>query len=520
MKVSEKRSVCRMREFFRKNREDLIVGGVSFLLAVFFVLIFSISTSPIYRSDYYALGGTYDGGDSLHFQTDGVNWLNGKLPYRDGFDHKGPIIFLANALGWILGGGSRYGIMFFQIIALSVFIFFVWKISQLAKKSYLWGGISVVVTLIFVTACYAMGNSVQEYNLPFLAIATYFLVKYFYQDKLGKHHPKYAFAYGMAFGASLLLQATNMIAICAGVLVILVILVKEKEWKNLWQNILMGLAGILVLWVPFALYFLLNGAFGEFVYCTLLFNFSYADKIGSWLHGANGFVVRNFITVYLPFFCAIVAAALAFVRGKKAYAAMLGVSFLLEAYFFLSGTAFYHYVLPCIFQIGLLLNEIILFKHKDTACDVAYVGMVGVIAMLTYDQMVNRASTLMDDYNAVGAASVNGIGYEQLMDKYANEIHKQSFTAFGDMSLKGIYVRYGIIPYNKFFMIQNWCASFTDEIDAETREDLSENHAEYFLVDERFVEESELGIREILKEHYSLLDRDGDYSMYKLKNEG
>ena len=83
--------------------------------ATLFVLLFSYSTSPLY-SNYLTYGGEASAGDSLQFQTIGKAWLDGAIPYRDALDHKGPLLFFINMLGFLLGGGTRYGIVILQII--------------------------------------------------------------------------------------------------------------------------------------------------------------------------------------------------------------------------------------------------------------------------------------------------------------------------------------------------------------------------------------------------------------------
>ncbi len=507
-----------MKEFWRKHWQKLVLMVALIAVAAGFVLVFSISTSPIYR-DYYAYGGEVDGGDSLHFQSDGQNWLNGKLPYRDFFDHKGPIIFLVNMIGWWIGGANRYGIMVLQVVTLTITLYYVWKMSQLAKKSSLWGAISVVVTLVFMTSCYNVGNTVQEYNLPFIAIATYYLMRYFYQDEPREHNPWWAFIYGIAVGACLLLQMTHAIPIGAGVLVIVVMLITQKRWKNLWQNLAMGLAGILVMWVPFALYFSLSGAFGDFIYCTIGYNLSYAQNIGSWLHGMNGSSIRYFLATFVPFFCVGVATILAFVRKKRAYAAMLAITFMLEAYLFLSGSGYSQYAIPTLCQVAILLNEILLFEHKEQVRTLLYIAMIAIMAMLTYNQLTNRAETLVDQYNDIRAAGVSGIGYEKLLEENLDEISNSTFTAYGLTDMKGLYVRYKLIPYNKFFVIQNWCARFAEEIKKATREDFENRHAEYMLVNEDAAKDEAYGIEDVLRKYYKLIGKDGEYGLYRLKSE-
>ena len=64
-----------------------------FLVAIFFVTIFSYTTSPLYTT----LGDTPD---SPIFQIIGKYWVQGYVPYQDLWDLKGPYIFLVNAVGY------------------------------------------------------------------------------------------------------------------------------------------------------------------------------------------------------------------------------------------------------------------------------------------------------------------------------------------------------------------------------------------------------------------------------------
>jgi len=51
-----------------------------------------------------------------------IGWLitQGKIPYRDVWDHKPPVIFFINALGLWLSGGSRWGVWGMEAVFLSL----------------------------------------------------------------------------------------------------------------------------------------------------------------------------------------------------------------------------------------------------------------------------------------------------------------------------------------------------------------------------------------------------------------
>lgn len=506
-----------MRDFFQNYWRVLLLYLAIFLIATAFVLLCSFSTSPVYSS-YYSYGGPPDGGDSLHFQTDGLSWLHGQVPYRDFFDHKGPLIFFFNMLGLWLGGGSRYGIVPLQILSLTIALIFIWKISQLVQKSHLWGWICIIVSLILMASPYNVGNFVQEYNFPFMVAAMYFMVKYFYDQKQGEHNPRWAFVYGISLGSCLLLQITDALPIGVGILVILVLLIMQRRWQNLGKNLLYGLAGLLVIYLPFVLYFAIQGAFGDFIYASIIFNLGYATKVGSWLSTMTGDSIMSFLVIFVAYFCGLGATILALVRKKWPYAIMLSICSLLETYLFLSGHMFGQYPFPFSFQIVLFLNELILFEHSDKIRNLVFIAMVTIISMFTYQQLLDRAAALVDVYRAIRATSYGQPDFEPLVNKYYEDIQATSFNTYvGGLETKGVYVRYNIIPSSRFPLIQSWLASFSDRTHDEILAELEDNRTEYLLTTKVSESDPLCDITSIIEKYYILIDRNGDYLMYKLK---
>lgn len=83
------------------------------------VLLFSFSTSPVYPK--------YWGSDSAQFQTIRKSWAEGRIPYIGTFDHKGPIIFWINMLGYKCLG--RNGVVLCQIAFLFCTLVGIYKIT-------------------------------------------------------------------------------------------------------------------------------------------------------------------------------------------------------------------------------------------------------------------------------------------------------------------------------------------------------------------------------------------------------
>lgn len=316
------------------------------IIVISFVTLFSYSTSVLYPN-YYGLDY---GGDAAQFLTIGKAWAEGKVPYRELFDHKGPIIFFVDMLGFFLFG-NKSGIMIFQIGALFVACLFVYKISGLCgKSSRAYGITAILVSLIVLQACYCNGNSVEEYCLPFITSSVYFQVKYlseYASDKKSNvyHNPWIAFLYGVTFAVGFLTRLTNVLPVCMGVLEITVLLIVQKQFQNLLQNIIGFLSGFLVLFLPFFAYFAAYGAAWDFLYATIGFNIEYSTAMSSWLRSATSGNVISFFKQYGAFFACGFSVPLAFRRKKYTLTVLYVLWFLAEGYLFGSGQSFVQYAI-------------------------------------------------------------------------------------------------------------------------------------------------------------------------------
>lgn len=257
------------RNFLKTEAGQLFILGICFIAGMF---LFSMNTSPI----------TPDmlGVDSSIFLLLGKGFASGKTLYVDLFDHKGPMIFLVNALGVSLGG--RTGIFFVQCIAGLVSLTFLYRTVRILKPDencLPWRTVLYVFipgyTYFFYT--FERGNLTEEYSLPFISISLFLFCKYAVNsDKSSAHSPAYAVFYGISFATLALFRLNNAIAVCAGIFVIFCNLLYKKETKNLFFNLAAGLFGMAVIIVPIVLYFDSKSALDEMIYATFLHNFEIA----------------------------------------------------------------------------------------------------------------------------------------------------------------------------------------------------------------------------------------------------
>ena len=86
----------------RKERRLLSAASALALLCALLALFVASTSSPRYATNFWT--------DSNLYFTIGRGMTRGLMPYRDLFDHKGPLIFLLYALGALLEFDPLYDI--------------------------------------------------------------------------------------------------------------------------------------------------------------------------------------------------------------------------------------------------------------------------------------------------------------------------------------------------------------------------------------------------------------------------
>ena len=194
------------------------------------------------------------GTDSSVFKTVTLMMEHGMMPYKDSFDHKGPLLYIINYVGNLISGYR--GIWVIELIFLSVTIFFIYKISRLTVNI----GHSVIVTFVSLSLLFPYfegGNLTEEYAMTFIAVALWIFLDYFINEKVTFIRLSIC---GFCMGAVLMLRA-NMITvwICFAIAV-LVKTVREKKTTDIPYFIGAFTFGLLVITVPVAVWLAKNDA--------------------------------------------------------------------------------------------------------------------------------------------------------------------------------------------------------------------------------------------------------------------
>ncbi len=338
---------------------------IIFLLYSLALLFFCTTSSPFY------LMNTWN--DSNIFFTMGKSMMHGLVPYKDLFEQKGPLLFLLNGLGYLMSRTSYTGVYIIQSISLSFVLYFAYRTARLYINES-WSRIAAILLPLFIyygTSYSGGGNSAEEYTLPFMMISMYYFIRYFSAEEHKKHKPIVMFIHGMMSGCILLIKF-NIVGFWLGFGALIILrLAYLKEYKNIFMNIIMGITGVLVVFIPYIIYALITKSLSDAISTYLLLNFSYADEYSNTAERFHSlrllaFTIGKIIVVH-PFLTAsILVSLISFPYGGRRISSWgryaLGSSSLI---FFLAiygaGHSSKYYIIP--FTVFTLLGIIVLFEH-------------------------------------------------------------------------------------------------------------------------------------------------------------
>jgi len=263
-------SFRKIKQISSRNWFPVIFLPVAFL----FLLYGSVSTSPLYVTE---------GFDSTVFKNMGVIILQGKTPYVDYFDHKGPILYFIQALGqWLYAG--RIGIFMLQVLNLWGICVFLFKMAGLLvsrAKACLMLFPALAVYLLFICE----GNHTQEWGLLPVSIVSFLALRFMtYQ----RHEPfswQVAFIFGLCFGYVFYIQPNDAVAQIGGLLTgIGLYLLYHKRYNDVLR-LVGGFSGAVVfVTLPLFCYFASRHALADWYYGMITHNKLYAGGVSNMLH--------------------------------------------------------------------------------------------------------------------------------------------------------------------------------------------------------------------------------------------
>lgn len=297
--------------------------------------------------------------DSGCFLYIGQNWLKGMVPYRDMWDHKGPLLYLLNAIGILINGFK--GVLFLQILMTGAGLYFLFYTLQKFVNSV--AALIIAFTgVFFLFFIHQSGNQTEQWAIGFQGI-TLFL--YLGGKKETTVDKKKWLCIGIFMACSFLLRP-NQIALWMVIAVFEVYnLVRRQQNGALFiRKFLLGLSGFLLPVTLFSLYFFSHNALDDMLDCLFRFNFIYTENANSDLINSVIAGFANIPSLWLVLVVTAVSPLLLFKnKGNYQYYVFGLMWWIFEILFStMAGPGHLHYyiqwVLPVLFLFGISLYHL------------------------------------------------------------------------------------------------------------------------------------------------------------------
>lgn len=256
-----------IKSSIKRNWKDILI-----ITAVYAIVSFIFLTkSPIHpwkKSDI--------GTDSSVFKTIAFMMEKGYSPYRDSFDHKGPVIYILNYLGNLISPYSGIWIIEYVFLALT-FVLNHYTVNKILKVSNILSFIAVLTGAGLLFTYFDGGNLVEEYAMPFISIGNLVfldcLINYNYA-------PYKTIICGASFAIVLLLRA-NMIGLwIVFVITVFFKMLSQRKLKELLSCIGWFVLGVCIIAVPIICWMLVKDIIKEFWFDYIQFNLIYSSAEG------------------------------------------------------------------------------------------------------------------------------------------------------------------------------------------------------------------------------------------------
>lgn len=300
--------------------------------------------------------------DANCFFTVGKSMTGGMVVYRDIFEQKGLLLYVIHALAYLISNDTFFGVFVFEVISASAVMIFAFKILFLydcKKSAFIFAPLFSAV--IYSSHAFCQGDSAEEFCLPFLMCGLYLSLK---SLKLKKpFSAKQLFCIGIISGCVLWIKYTMLGFFVGFVIVPLIMIIRDREWKYLLKCICFVVFGVAAVSLPVLIYFAVNGAMKDlfqvyfynnmFLYSDSVSNQSFALKILSMLHTIYKSLIDAAKKNILPAILILCGTLYELIKdGRKMLANYLVLTVFTALFIFGGGRHYDYYALPlCIFSL-------------------------------------------------------------------------------------------------------------------------------------------------------------------------
>ena len=216
-------------------------------------------------------GNCYSDTDSSVFLTIAREMLdNGRLPYRDFFDHKGVYLYLLDVFAFLTN------LALLEWLFLSITSGIIYRTLLLVVRP------RIALLFMFVWPVFLLRHSILGYGnmpeifiFPAIAYAIYYSISLIRRDGVVRHSQ--TFLLGACSGWILMMKFNYVSIYAATGCILLWMLCRDKKWKDLCLTFVSGFAGVIAAVLPGILYLWKHDIISDFVDIYIFFNLEYAN---------------------------------------------------------------------------------------------------------------------------------------------------------------------------------------------------------------------------------------------------
>ncbi len=256
----------------KRNRMELFG-----LLTVycFVLMLFCTKSSPLFVfNDWY---------DANVYYTMGKGLMNGRVPYVDLIDNKGPFLYFLYGLAWLIDKNGFLGMYIIQSIFVTLSSVFAYRLAKLYINS---ASIAFVVSVAsplpmlvhrFYAADFDFGGGGPDELCRALLIAALYYFSLFYM-RPQEYKMKYTWIQGILFMCVFLMKFNLCVFWMGFLLSIAAGLIKDKKSNALMQHMGAFLFGASLVLFPYLLYSVITNSLPEFIKNYFLYNWLYVNQ--------------------------------------------------------------------------------------------------------------------------------------------------------------------------------------------------------------------------------------------------
>ena len=205
----------------------------------------------------------------------------GGMPYRDVFDHKGPLLYVMQAAA---GAVNEYrGEWILEVGAITISVFAIYCFARRLKCKPVQAFLATIAVLTPFYVFYTtndgghVGGCCCLYAMPLVTISLNIFLKYFQTSRIKN---LMVWLCGVLCGAALMIRPNLAAVWVAFGIVILVKCIKEKKIRDLVRFIILFILGVLTVIIPLVIWLAANGALADCIEQFIEYNLVYSGERG------------------------------------------------------------------------------------------------------------------------------------------------------------------------------------------------------------------------------------------------